>query len=291
MAYSGIDPRYEELGIIDRGAIGIVRLVRDAKLLREVAIKTLRPELADDPSCVEQLIGEAQITSQMDHPNIIPVYELGIDAEGKPYFAMKAVRGPTLHRWLADARRPVGSAERLSEGLDVFQKVCGAISFAHSRGVIHRDLKPANIMVGGLGQVYVIDWGLARLVRRDASGTALAHDRLFKSSPVGTVAYMSPEAALGEGSTCDKRTDVFGLGAILYEILTGTAPYSGGSSIATKWQRARAGEYTPIDRVLGGVAVSEELRRIVYKALARKRERRFQTAAELKSHVQRFLRG
>jgi serine/threonine-protein kinase len=282
--------RYVDIGEISRGGMGTVRLVRDSTLLREVAMKLLTPDLAADEAYVEQFIEEAQITAQMDHPNIVPVHDLGVDANGTAYFTMKAVRGQSLYYWLADPRRPPGSAERLSEGLEVFLKVCDAISFAHSRGVIHRDLKTDNVMVGEYGAVYVVDWGLALLVRSGVETITRQRRRGQTSSPIGTVAYMSPEAARGEVSSCDERTDVFGLGAILYEIVTGAPPYQ-GSSAAPLVERAKRGEYTPLEEALGGVGVSKKLLRIVRKAMAATREYRYATAAELKGEIQRFLRG
>jgi serine/threonine-protein kinase len=240
---------------------------------------------------VEQFIEEAQITAQMDHPNIVPVYELGVDANGTAYFTMKAVRGQSLYDWLAMPRRPPGSSERLSEGLEILLKVCDAVSFAHSRGVIHRDLKADNVMVGEYGAVYVVDWGLA-LVLRDGVDTIQRRKRRRRpsSSPIGTVAYMSPEAARGEVGECDERTDVFGLGAILYEIATGAAPYHGGSTDELL-ERAKAGDYTPPEVALDGVGISKKLVRIVRRAMARARADRYATAGEFKREVQRFLRG
>jgi serine/threonine-protein kinase len=282
-------PRYVDIGEINRGGMGSVRLVRDTTLLREVAMKLLTPELATQEPYVEQFIEEAQITAQMDHPNIVPVHDLGVDANGTAYFTMKAVRGHSMYYWLADGHRPPGSSERLSEGLEIFLKVCDAVSFAHSRGVIHRDLKSDNVMVGEFGAVYVVDWGLALLVRRGVE-TITRRRPSEGSSPLGTVAYMSPEAARGEADTCDERTDVFGLGTILYEIVTGVPPYRGGDS-ESLIERARIGAYTPLEEALDGVGVSRKLLRIVRKAMSVSRDDRYATAAELKSEVQRFLRG
>jgi serine/threonine-protein kinase len=239
---------------------------------------------------VEQFIEEAQITAQLDHPNVVPVHELGVDANGTAYFTMKAVRGQSLYDWLGDPRRLPGSAERLSEGLEILVKVCDAVSFAHSRRVIHRDLKTDNVMVGEYGAVYVVDWGLALRVGDGVETIARRGRRPRSSSPIGTVAYMSPEAARGKVDECDERTDVFGLGAILYEIVTGTAPYHGASTEALI-ERAKAGAYTPPEEALDGVGVSRKLLRIVRKAMAPARSDRYASAAELKAELQRFLRG
>jgi serine/threonine-protein kinase len=287
---SSTQSRYVDVGEINRGGMGSVRLVRDTTLLREVAMKLLTPELAAQEAFVEQFIEEAQITAQMDHPNIVPVHDLGVDANGTAYFTMKAVRGHSLYYWLADGRRPPGSPERLVEGLEIFLKACDAVSFAHSRGVVHRDLKTDNVMVGEFGAVYVVDWGLALLVRRGVETITRRRRSCDGSSPLGTVAYMSPEAARGEGDTCDERTDVFGLGAMLYEIVAGVPPYRGADS-ETLVERARLGACTPLEEALDGVGVSKKLLRIVRRAMAPSRDDRFASVAELKSEVQRFLRG
>jgi serine/threonine-protein kinase len=283
-------PRYVDICEISHGGMGRVRLVRDTTLRREVAMKLLATQLASHESAVVQFIEEAQITAQMDHPNIVPVYELGVDANGTAYFTMKAVRGQSLYDWLAEPRRPPGSAERLSEGLEILLKVCDAVAFAHSRGVIHRDLKSDNVMVGEYGAVYVVDWGLALVLREGVETIARKRKRRSSSSPIGTVAYMSPEAARGEVAECDERTDVFGLGAILYEIVTGAAPYHGGST-EILLERAKAGDYTPLEEALDGIGISRKILRIVRRAMSRARSDRYATAAEFKEEVQRFLRG
>jgi serine/threonine-protein kinase len=294
-APSAADPRYVDLGEIDRGGMGSVRLVRDTLLRRELAMKMLTQELASETRYVDQFIAEAQITAQLVHPNIVPVHDLGVDANGTAYFTMKAVRGQSLYYWLNDLRRRPGSPERLGEGLEIFLKVCDAVSFAHSRDVVHRDLKTDNVMVGEHGEVYVLDWGLALLLdrgveTRGVETIARKRPSSSKASPLGTVAYMSPEAARGEAATCDERTDVFGLGAILYEIVTGAPPYR-GLGLSALLERAKLGDYPPPEQVLGGIGVSKRILRIVRKAMACSREDRYASAAELKVAVQRFLRG
>jgi eukaryotic-like serine/threonine-protein kinase len=287
---SAIEPRYQDLGIINWGSTCVVRLVRDVALRRKVAMKALKPECGGDPSCVEQLIAEAQVTSQMDHPNIIPVYDVGLDVRHGPYFTMKAVQGKSLQEWLSDRHHPVGSARRLSAGLPMFGKVCNAIAFAHLSGVIHRDLKPGNIMLGTCGEVYVVDWGLARLLCR-TSKSKFPHERPLRPYPIGTLAYMSPEAARGEDSACDERSDIFGLGAVLYEIVTGAKPYAPGPRGTPLWERARSGRYTPIEQIVGVDAVPSGLGGILRKAMAERREHRYQTARELKMDVKRFCKS
>ena len=169
----------------------------------------------------------------------MPVHELVVDPNGVPYFTMKLVQGEPFHHWLADPERPPGSSERLEEGLEIFLKVCDAIAYAHHRGVVHRDLKPDNIMVAGFGQVYVMDWGLAKLTRtRPASGSGA---QMEAPGPVGTPAYMAPEQARGNPGEMDERSDVFGLGAMLYEIVSGKVPYGSERDPDRIIERAKAG--------------------------------------------------
>jgi serine/threonine-protein kinase len=198
---------------------------------------------------------------------------------------MQAVNGCSLFRWLHHPDRPTGSRERLGEGLQIFLKVCDAISFAHSRGVVHRDLKTGNVLVGEYGAVYLVDWGLARVIRPGVE-TLRSYD-FVSGSPIGTVAYVSPEGARGEVASCDERTDVFGLGAILYELVTGSAPYPGRD--AAMIERAKLGQYVPVEEALGGVGISQKLVKIIRKAMAPEREDRYATAADLKRDVQQFL--
>ncbi|HEY5955442.1 MAG TPA: serine/threonine-protein kinase, partial [Polyangiaceae bacterium] len=151
-----------ELG---RGAMGRIHPAHDRNLLRDVALKRLDKELAKEGFYRDGFVAEAQITGQLEHPNVVPVHELDISPDGVPFFTMKLVQGVTLSKWLSSPARPPGSTERIEQGLEIFLKVCDAVAYAHHRGVIHRDLKPDNIMVGDFGQVYVMDWGLAKLTK------------------------------------------------------------------------------------------------------------------------------
>src|SRR3954470_13943396 len=180
---------YPELG---RGGMGRIHPATDRNLLRHVALKRLDRELARVPMYKDGFIAEAQMTGQLEHPNIVPVHELAVSEDGVPYFTMKLVQGINFDAWLRDPKHAVGSTERLQEGLDIFLKVCDAVAYAHHRGVIHRDLKPENIMVADFGQVYLMDWGLARLIGKDSGCAALD-----APGPVGTAAYMAPEQARG----------------------------------------------------------------------------------------------
>src|SRR5258708_30595685 len=186
------------------------------------------------------------MTGQLEHPSIVPVHELAIGQGGIPYFTMKLVQGVGLDVWLRDPFRPPGSTDRLEEGLEIFLKVCDAVGYAHHRGVIHRDLKPDNIMVAGFGQVYLMDWGLARLTKnRPASGS---RSQMEAPGPVGTPDYMAPEQARGNPADMDERSDIFGLGAVLYEIVCGKTPYGNLKDPEAILERARANKVIPIDQ-------------------------------------------
>jgi serine/threonine-protein kinase len=202
---------------------------------------------------------------------------------------MKLVQGVGLDVWLRDPFRPPGSTERLEEGLEIFLKVCDAIAYAHHRGVIHRDLKPENIMIASFGQVYLMDWGLARLTKtRPASGS---RSQMEAPGPVGTPHYMAPEQARGNPADMDERSDIFGLGAVLYEIVSGKLPYGDHKNAQAILARAKAGQVIPIDQVTQDIGVSKSIRAIVDKAVAPDPKDRYQSVVDLQSAVRGFLRG
>ncbi len=277
---------FEELG---RGAMGRIHPATDRNLLRHVALKRLDRELSKVPMYRDGFVAEAQMTGQLEHPNIVPVHELDVGKNGVPYFTMKLVTGMGLDEWMRDPSRAVGSTDRIEEGLEIFVKVCDAVAYAHHRGVVHRDLKPENIMIGDFGQVYVMDWGLARLTKtRPASGSA---SQMEAPGPVGTPTHMAPEQARGVPSEMDERSDVFGLGAVLYEIVSGSTPYGEWLGMDDMLAKARAGKVIPIDAVTFGVGISKRLRQIVDRAVAPRPEDRYPSVVELKNEVHAFLRG
>jgi predicted Ser/Thr protein kinase len=227
--------RYDVAGELARGGIGVVLKGRDRDLGRDVALKVLRAEHLADPAMVRRLIEEAQIGGQLQHPGVLPVYELGLDADRRPFFAMKLVRGRTLAELLNERDKPSHDRRRF---FAIFEQVCQAVAYAHARGVIHRDLKPSNVMVGAFGEVQVVDWGLAKVLACDESSTGIesvergprgvaSGPRSEDGSVLGTPAFMPPEQARGEVHTLDERCDVFALGAVLCEILAGQPPYVG----------------------------------------------------------------
>ena len=199
------------------------RDTRGTVLERHVAVKIISPRLANDPSALQRFADEARITAQLDHPNIVPVHKLGHAPNETPCLAMKLVQGRTLLAHLRTLPPPPWSHATLDEVLEIFQKVCDAVAFAHSKGVVHRDLKPENIMVGSFGQVYVMDWGIAVRCQRGDDGRL--HPIEAKKGLRGTLAYMAPEQARRGVAGVDERADVYGLGAVLYEFLTGRPPF------------------------------------------------------------------
>ena len=233
---------YRLLGEIARGGMGVILKGHDTDLGRDVAVKVLDGELARNAAIVQRFVEEAQIGGQLQHPGIVPVYELGLMAGDLPYFTMKLVKGRTLAALLAQRETPADDRGKL---LAIFESVCQTMAYAHSKGVLHRDLKPANVMVGAFGEVQVVDWGLAKVLRRGGGAgetgstqssvnTAIETVRSAPTSEgsnslagsvMGTPAYMAPEQAQGEVEKLDERADVFSLGAILCEILTGRPPY------------------------------------------------------------------
>lgn len=225
-------PGYERARLLATGGMGEVYLARDTRLKRTVALKTLR---LDRIGLERRFLEEAQIAGQLQHPGIPPVHEVGELPDGRPFFAMKLVEGQTLAALLAERPSP---GHELARFVGIFEQICQAVGYAHSRGVIHRDLKPANVMVGAFGEVQVMDWGLAKVVGA-TEGAIVETDRdgmeTRAGSAMGTWAYMPPEQARGEAA--DERSDVFGLGAILCEVLTGQPPYVGEG----KQDRATAG--------------------------------------------------
>jgi serine/threonine-protein kinase len=280
--------RLEDRGEIARGGQGVIRKMFDHNLHRYVAQKVMDPNLVHHPDERGRFLDEARITGQLDHPNIVPVYDLVEDDE-KTEFVMKLVEGETLSKRLKRRK----NADDLPRFLEIFLKVCDAIAFAHSRGVVHRDLKPANIMLGEFGQVYVMDWGCAHILRPTSSGQPPegTPQRTIVDEPgmvIGTSAYMAPEQALGHTDEIDERTDVFGLGAVLYEILTGSPPYPGtdeeqSSELARTAKIRRPEEVEKMRTPPPGVSA------IAMRALSARREDRYPSVTALRGEIERFL--
>jgi serine/threonine-protein kinase len=276
-----------ELG---RGSMGHVHFASDRNLLRQVALKRLDKEYTTNPVYRQGFIAEAQITGQLEHPNIVPVHELAVDEHGVPFFTMKLVQGVSFSAWLAEPAHPVGSTERLERGLEILLKVCDAVAYAHHRGVIHRDLKPDNIMVADFGQVYLMDWGVALL--RGSPVPASAERRPQPNAgPVGTPAYMSPEQARGDPDKMDERTDVFGLGAMLYELVTGKLCYGNPAPARVILLRAHMGSVVPVDVAAPGGGVPRRLHAIIERAIDPDPEKRHPSVVDLQRDLRAFVRG
>lgn len=280
------------------GGMGSIDIAVDRALDRRIAVKTLHPHLRSDDSAVRMFLREARLTGLLDHPHIVPVYDVGERDEDSLYFTMKLVEGQTLSALVrALPRGPIDTATLYSL-LDIVTKVCDALAFAHSRGVIHCDVKANNVMVGEFGQVYLMDWGIARLVASEvAPGSAPDLTRAGSLRPsatdnsvIGTPCYMSPEQARGDRGTLDARSDVFLLGAMLYEILARRPPYSTRDRNETL-ALAAAGTFPSPRKVAGEVAVAPELDRIVMRAMAKDPADRYPSVSALREDLVRFMRG
>jgi tRNA A-37 threonylcarbamoyl transferase component Bud32 len=293
--------RYSLTRIQGEGGLGRVWVAVDEDLNREVALKEIRAEKADHPTAWRRLLKEAQVTGQLEHPNIVPVYELARGAENdKPFYTMRLVRGQTLRAAIADyhERRRLGKEDPLDRPnlLNAFVSICQAIGYAHSRGVLHRDLKPDNVVLGDYGVVMVLDWGLARLVdqpeeaaeaeRKPAISPEAQTEATQAGSQLGTPAYMAPEQAEGRSDLIETRTDIYGLGTILYEILTGRAPHDGPDT-ASVYQKIIHGA-TPRVRAAEPTA-PQPLDAVCARAMAHSRRDRYATASELAEDVKRWL--
>jgi eukaryotic-like serine/threonine-protein kinase len=294
--------RYELLGLVGRGGMGLVLRVRDRALNRELALKTLRQPLPADDSLLRRFHEEAHLTAQLQHPGVPPVHEAGTLPDGRPFFAMKLVKGETLAARLQARSSP---AEALAECLRYFEQVCEALAYAHSHGVLHRDLKPLNVMIGAHGEVQVMDWGLAKKLRRgvppgaagpaaDKGGTVIdppGRDAGHETrGALGTYAYMAPEQARGRARLQDERCDVFSLGAVLCEVLTGQPPYTGPSSTQLR-EQAEDVTLGPAYERLDGCGAPGELVALAKRCLAAERDERPRDAAAVWQAVRAHREG
>jgi tetratricopeptide (TPR) repeat protein/tRNA A-37 threonylcarbamoyl transferase component Bud32 len=291
--------RYTRSRLHATGGIGRVWLAHDAHLGRDVALKELRPERACQPTIWARFLKEAQITGQLEHPGIVPVYEVGRQTEDHaPFYTMRFVRGRTLSEAAKTyhARRSRGEAGplELRDLQTAVIGVCNAIAYAHSRGVLHRDLKPQNAILGDYGEVIVLDWGLAKVIG-EAEGDALpvavetdddTGSRTVAGQVLGTPAYMAPEQAEGRLDLLDARTDVYGLGAILYEVLAGKPPFV-GSDTATVLRRVTHEPPIPPRAVVS--EVSRSLNAVCMKALAKRPVDRYASVKDLAEDLKHIL--
>ncbi|MBI2195150.1 MAG: protein kinase [Planctomycetes bacterium] len=308
-----------------RGGMGAVRICRDQILGRAVAMKVMHPQIARSEEYRLRFLEEAQVTGQLEHPNIVPIHELGKDAQGNLYFTMKLVKGKSLGQMLRELKEGRQGASFV-DLLNVFLKVCDGMAFAHSKGVIHRDLKPDNIMVGDFGEVLVMDWGLAKILgnepREAPDGPRVTSESVSASGPekplsdsefrkaetvrsvrkdseaqltmegalTGTPTYMSPEQAAGQINRLDHRTDIYSLGAILYEILTLERPVE-GKDVVDLLRKVRAGYIiAPVKRAPAR-RIPPELSAVVMKAMEKNLRKRYPSVTDLAGDIKRFLEG
>jgi CRP-like cAMP-binding protein len=286
-------------GELARGGMGAVRSAFDATLQRRMAAKTMHAATYEHVMLVHGFLREAQVTGQLDHPNIVPIHELGRDAKGELYFTMKLVEGQSLKMMIGGG--VALDSDRLINLLEIFVKVCDALGFAHARGVLHCDIKSANVMVGEFGQVYLMDWGGAQLLphRPGVDTRKWVHDSLpplpaseTKGLVFGTPTYMSPEQASAGREPMDERSDIFSMGALLYEIMTGRPPYHGNTALEAI-MLAQLCDIRPPDELphVPPNTYPRELVRIVMKALAKRPDDRYSSVAGLKLDILKLMRG
>jgi serine/threonine protein kinase len=323
------DGRYVIEREIARGGMGMVLRAVDCDIRREVAVKYLLNQ--SDPGKKLRFIEEAQITGQLEHPNIVPIHELGVDNAKRLFFTMKMVKGRSLAQVLEELRQHPKQAEKewsLGRLLHILVNVCHALAYAHSRGVVHRDLKPANIMLGDFGEVYVMDWGLARVLKDRpapaaaplatvvAGGPAAAPaalpvgenvsikrsskvdtsrlpdaDLTQEGAVVGTPVYMPPEQASGHVDAIDQRSDIYSLGAILYEMLALQPPIDKSGGYLEILLRVMQGEIVPPEQRATNRTIPAELSAIAMKALAKNPQNRYASVEALRRDIERFQEG
>ncbi len=297
--------RYSSRDLLGEGGMGEVRLTRDARIGREVAMKVVRPGAGSRSDMRSRFLREARVQGQLEHPAIVPVYDLGARPDGAAYFTMKRVRGKTLEEVIDDlrAREPAAVLEfSRRKLLSAFNSVCLAIDFAHARGVVHRDLKPGNVMLGGFGEVYVLDWGLAKIkgdiepssgpTRATAAETVDAplsvRGQTEDGAVMGTPGFMAPEQLVS--TDVDARADVYALGAMLFEICT-LRPLHDKSKLSAVLDSTLRGPEARASVRAPGLDLPPELEAIWMRATALKREDRYETARELSEDLERFLDG
>lgn len=285
------------------GGMGSVLKVMDQNLKRPSAMKILQPSLRNNEANLNNFIAEAKITGLLEHPNIIPVHDLGLNPDNGIFFTMKLAQGEAL----IDILKKIKSGEQeyaekynLFSLLDIFVKVCNAVSFAHSKDIIHQDIKPHNIMIGPYGEVLLMDWGIGRFIgdpekEQDPFKKEILKEIQFlsketKGKIVGTPSYMAPEQIRGDPLLVDKLTDIFLLGATLYHITALEYPYHGKDSYETLCKAAR-GNPVPPEKRNPSRQIPFELSRIIQKAMSIWKEERYQSVEEMKEDIEALCSG
>jgi serine/threonine-protein kinase len=297
--------RLQLLGEVARGGMGVIIKGRDSDLGRDLAVKVLLEQHRENPDLIRRFVEEAQIAGQLQHPGVVPVYELGTLADHRPYFAMKLVKGRTLAEMLEERAGPADDRALL---LGIFEQVGLTMAYAHARGVIHRDLKPSNIMVGSFGEVQVMDWGLAKVLPRggvvddDGGGKVRQHTVIRTGgtgkdaelsqagSIMGTPAYMPPEQASGDIDRLDERADVFALGSILCEVLTGQPAFT-GRTVGEIQRKAARGDLAEAFGRLDACGADAELAGLARDCLACEPEDRPRNASVVSERLTAYLAG
>lgn len=278
--------RYRVVRVIAEGGQAKIALAVDRCLNRKVALKSMRQELLRNEAARHDFLTESRVTASLDHPAIVPIYSLNSDPEGGLHLAMKLMNGRTLKKYLAETVEKYekegvlnfDEAAALAYRLDIFLKICDALSYVHDRGVIHCDLKPENIMLGQYHETYVMDWGIARAIDAPAP---VGHQTM------GTPRYTSPENLLGR--PCDVRSDIYTMGVILFELVT-LSPAFPDTDLTRVIHKVRRGEFAPL-RHRFGAPVRRDLAAIVRKATENDPDRRYQRIDELAADIRRFIRG
>ena len=296
---------------IARGGMGQIYFGEDPQLERQVAVKVSSvSENGEDP----RFLKEAKVLAQLAHPNIVPIHNIGMDAQGRPFYSMKLVKGRTLQAVLNLIRNGDAAAQKdysRATLLTIFCKICDAMMFAHSKGILHRDLKPENVMVGEYGEVLVMDWGLAKVLgEREENGSAMSrvndtgdYGMTMEGEVMGTPQYMSPEQAMGMVAELDQRSDIYSLGGIFYAILTQRPPIEGAtlnevltkvkngvlSSMSTN--RGGKGTVHAKDPVAMGTEVPEALQAVTLKAMATDRSKRYSSVELFAADIGRYQNG
>lgn len=290
---------------IDKGGMAEILIARDNELGRTVAYKKIHPHVAEMPGYLERFFMEAQVTAQLQHPNIVPVYEMKAEGKNSGY-AMKLIQGKTLQDLIIESQKQLdekgklGEHHNLSARLEHFLKVCNAMHYAHRKGVIHRDLKPLNIMVGPYHEVYVMDWGIAKIISVDddvfndltekVGSSEDDQDKTQIGQVLGTPAYMSPEQACGKNDTIDHRSDLFSLGLILFELVTLRRAYleDDHHKVIEKAELAKLAKPEPYSRRQN---IPKQLIAIIRKATQLDPDNRYNTVEDFADDIRRYMRG
>ena len=286
--------RYSDFKDLARGGSAILRTCLDNNLGRRVVMKTLHSHLADREYPRARFLREARVTAQLQHPNTIPVYEIGQDLEHRLYFTMKKVTGDTLRDIIEKQSLKDAEACRvynLDRMLGALIQVCNALDYAHAHGVVHRDVKPENILAGNFGQIMLLDWGVAKVWAQEGDlpeAEIIEHEELTDMGQrPGTPLYMSPEQVRGGGKNIDARTDVYSIGVVLYEILTLKEPLRGDSVAETFEMILKEGPIPPAERTPER-HIPHPLAAITMKAMEKEPADRYQTMAELIDALREF---